>query len=198
MNLVLATNNNNKVIELKCLLKSYDINLLSLNDFPHIKDIKETGSTFTENALIKAKTVYDIIKIPCLADDSGLEVEYLNNRPGVYSKRYAGKGASDTDRIRKLLHELRGLPDDNRKARFACSMVLMDKNKTSTIIGFCNGLITNRPIGKNGFGYDPVFFIPDLGKTMAQISRRRKNMISHRANALKQINKILIQSYGLK
>ncbi len=192
MKLIFATKNADKLHELKSLLKGYKIQLLTLNDFPDIKDIKETGSSFMENALIKAQKVYNHLKIPALADDSGLEVEYLDNRPGIYSKRYEGKNTTDRDRIDKLFEELKGAPFNKRKARFVCAMALVDEKNCSKVTGFCNGFISEKPIGKNGFGYDPVFFLPDLKKTMAQLSTGQKNIVSHRANALKQIKEILI------
>lgn len=197
MKMIFATNNIHKAKELRSLLTGHNIDLLTLNDFPNIKDIKETGSTFTENAVIKAEKVYNIVKLPTLADDSGLEVEYLNNRPGIYSKRYAGKNADDKDRIYKLLKELKDVPPHKRKARFVCSMVLKDKKNIFKVIGACNGYISEKSAGTNGFGYDPIFFLPDLNKTMAQLNPAQKNTISHRANALKQIKKLLIQSYKL-
>ena len=201
MKIIFATNNIHKAKELRSLLANYNMNqeihLLTLNDLPDIKEIKETGSTFTENAMIKAEKVYSLTKLPTLADDSGLEVEYLNNRPGIYSKRYAGKNADDNDRINKLLKELNNVPPYKRKARFVCSMVLIDKKTTFKLMGFCNGYITEKSKGTNGFGYDPVFFLPDLNKTMAQLSPKQKNTISHRANALKRIKEILVQSYKL-
>ncbi len=197
MKMIFATNNIHKAKELRSLLANHNIELLTLNDFPNIKDIKETGSTFSENAVIKAEKVYNLVKLPTLADDSGLEVVYLNNRPGVYSKRYAGKNADDKDRINKLLKELKNILPHKRKARFVCSMVLIDKKNIFKVTGFCNGYITKKSAGTNGFGYDPVFFLPDLNKTMAQLSPKQKNTISHRANALKRIKEILVQSYKL-
>ncbi len=191
MKLVFATKNIHKAYELKSLLKGYDIQLLTLNDFPDFKDIKETGSSFIDNALIKARKMHSYLKMPVLADDSGLEVEYLNNRPGIYSKRYAGKNATDKDRINKLLGELKNVSFNKRKARFVCAMVLKDKKDCFKVTGFCNGFVAEKPVGGNGFGYDPVFFLPDLKKTMAQLSTGQKNTISHRANALKQIKEIL-------
>lgn len=199
--MIFATNNIHKAKELRSLLANHNMNqeihLVTLNDLPNIKDIKETGSFFTENAMIKAEKVYNLTKLPTLADDSGLEVEYLNNRPGIYSKRYAGKKADDKDRINKLLKELKNVHPYKRKARFVCSMVLKDKKNIFKVIGFCNGYIAQKSAGTNGFGYDPIFFLPDLNKTMAQLSPAQKNTISHRANALKQIKKLLIRSYKL-
>ncbi len=195
MKLLLATKNEHKLQEIQNLLPS--IQLLSLNNFHQIPDIRETGSTFLEKALLKAKTIYQKLHIPVLADDSGLEVLGLNNGPGVFSKRYAGENATDQDRIKKVIHELRRVPSYQRQARFICAMVLYDKGKIFEIEGFCHGEIVMKPVGKNGFGYDPIFFMPDLKKTMAQLSMKEKNVISHRANALKKIKDILEYEYEL-
>ena len=192
MKYIFATNNIHKVSELQASLSSCNIELLSLKDYPDIPDIEETGSTFLENALIKAKTIYKLFKIPVIADDSGLEIEYLDNKPGIYSKRYAGINAADRDRIRKVLSELKNVPLKQRRARFVCSMIIINKKKSFQTTGFCNGYIAEKPAGTNGFGYDPIFFLPDLNKTMAQLSPLEKNIISHRANAVKKIKNILI------
>jgi len=194
MRLVLATYNIHKVWELRNLLKKNNIEILNLNHFSEIKKIKETGKTFMENAFLKAHAVQRYVKYPVLADDSGLEVAYLGNRPGVYSKRYA---RTDNERINKILGELKKVPFEKRKARFVCAMVLVDPKECHQVIGCCNGYIAEKPVGHNGFGYDPVFFLPDLKKTMAQLSTGEKNVFSHRANALKKIKEILIKNYEL-
>lgn len=195
MKLLLATKNEHKLQEIQKLLPS--IQLLSLNHYPQIPDIQETESTFLGNALLKAKTIYQKLRIPVLADDSGLEVSGLNNGPGVFSKRYAGEKATDHDRIKKVIHGLRHVPSYQRQARFICAMVLYDKGNIFEVEGFCHGEIVMKPVGKNGFGYDPIFFMPDLRKTMAQLSMEEKNVISHRANALKKIKDILEHEYEL-
>ncbi len=196
--LIVATKNTHKMDEIKNILSFKGVELLSLNDFKNLPDIKETGKTFYENALIKAKTINKYTGIPTIADDSGLEVYYLNNSPGIYSARYAGKNSKDSDRIQKLLKELDGVPQNKRDARFVCSMVLVDKQKVFNVTGFCEGTITDKPKGNNGFGYDPVFYLKDIGKTMAQLSMKQKNSISHRANALKKMKEILKEEYNLK
>ncbi|MDD5066080.1 MAG: RdgB/HAM1 family non-canonical purine NTP pyrophosphatase [bacterium] len=189
MKLLFATKNLHKLQEVEKLLDG--LRLFSLNDFPDIPDVKENGKTFLENARLKAESIHKKLKVPVLADDSGLEVEALNNGPGILSKRYAGHQATDTDRIRKLLKELKDTPLAGRKARFICSMVLLTEKRTYQVCGYCHGFISFSPVGCNGFGYDPVFFLPDLDRTMAQMSMDEKNRISHRANALKKIKNIL-------
>lgn len=201
MKIVLATNNQHKITELNHLLADAfpdtSIEILSLNDFPAIPETEETGKTFSENALLKAETIFKKLKLPVIADDSGIEVSALNNRPGVLSKRYAGPSASDQDRIKKLLKELKGVPWIKRDARFVCSMVLLDRSKKFITNGYCHGYIAERAKGKNGFGYDPVFFLPDMNKTMAQLSLKQKNILSHRANALKKIINIIREHYEI-
>ncbi len=197
MKLVVATKNIHKLNEIKELLKSYRINIFSLLDFKNYPEIKETGKSFYENAYLKARSINKYTMLPTLADDSGLEVEALNNKPGIFSARYAGENASDFKRIKKLLKEMKDIPFEKRKARFVCCMVLIDGRRVFNVTGFCEGFIATKPYGKNGFGYDPVFYLPDLGKTMAQLEMEEKNIISHRANAIKKIKEILIEEYNL-
>lgn len=195
MQLLLASRNGHKLHEIRQLVPG--VRLLSLNDFPDIPDIEETGATFLENARLKAEALYRALRTPVLADDSGLEVPALDNRPGVLSRRYAGENASDKDRIAKLLEEMRGLALVRRRARFVCSMVLLLGRKEYQVCGFCDGLISSRPRGLGGFGYDPVFLLPDVNRTMAELSLEQKNSVSHRANALRKIKEILDTRYGL-
>jgi len=197
MKLVIATKNLHKLKEIKEILNLKRVQIFSLNDFKNFPEIKETGKTFYENAYIKAKAINRYTNLPALADDSGLEVKALNYEPGIYSARYAGKNASDSERIKKLLNKMKGIPFERRKARFVCCMVFIDGRKIFNATGFCEGYIATRPAGRNGFGYDPVFYIPDIGKTLAQLAPEQKNIISHRANAVKKIREILIQEYKL-
>lgn len=197
MKLVIATKNPHKLKEIKEILNFSKVQIFSLNDFKNFPEIKETGKTFYENAYIKAKAINRYTNLPALADDSGLEVKALNYEPGIYSARYAGKNASDSERIKKLLNKMKGIPFERRKARFVCCMVFIDGRKIFNATGFCEGYIATRPAGRNGFGYDPVFYIPDIGKTLAQLAPEQKNIISHRANAVKKIREILIQEYKL-
>lgn len=180
--IVFASNNEGKIKEIREIFGNYGIKILSMRDVGFLDDIEESGSTFLENATIKARAVYSKIGGMVLADDSGLEVDYLNNAPGVFSSRFA---KNDEKRIDKLLKLLEGVPDDKRKARFVCSMVLLgDNDKKIEAQGVLDGYITKEKFGRNGFGYDPVFYLPDYKKTMAEVSCDIKNKISHRARAL--------------
>lgn len=197
LNLVIATKNQNKLKEISQILNLKGVKILSLLDFGNLCDIEEKGKSYYENAYLKAKEANKYTGLPSLADDSGLEVEILNNEPGIYSKRYAGLNASDEERINKLLFKLKNFPFEKRRARFICHLVLVDGEKIFNTMGLCDGFIGFKPEGKNGFGYDPVFFLPDLNKTMAQLSLKEKNIISHRANALKKMREIIINEYKL-
>lgn len=183
--LVVATANQGKLSEIKSLLRDMPFEVISMKEVGMNKDIAETGSTFEENALIKAKTVFETTGNIVLADDSGLEVDYLNGAPGIHTARYAGDGASDTAKIKKLLSELEHVPLEKRTARFVCAAVLMLEDRSYfTVRGECEGYIAFEPIGSNGFGYDPIFYLKQYDKTMAQISDETKNKISHRGKAL--------------
>jgi len=191
--IILATRNKHKLKEIKYLLNFKDIDILTLNDFDNIPEVEESGKSYYENAYLKASLINKLTNFPVLSDDSGLEVEFLGNRPGIYSKRYAGKNGTDKDRIMKLLNELEGVEFKNRRARFVCCAFFVYNKKIFNVIGFCDGFIAFEPKGKNGFGFDPVFYIPELGKTMAQLSFEKKNIISHRANAFKKIREIILK-----
>jgi XTP/dITP diphosphohydrolase len=189
--LVAATKNKGKLLEFKNMLERESFKIVSLLDFPNI-EIFETGKTFNENALLKATTVVKKTGYPALADDSGLEVTALNGKPGIFSARYAGVNATDEDNIKKLLSEMKNIPANQRQARFVCSLALVFPNgKTILEQGTLEGFITDKPRGEKGFGYDPVFFIPALGKTLSEISTDEKNRISHRAKALSKLKKRL-------
>ncbi len=191
--LVIATKNHGKFLEFKKMLGPAKFNIISLLDFTNI-DIEETGSTFDENALIKASTVCQKTGLPTLADDSGLQVPILNGEPGIYTARYAGEGATDKDNIEKLLKNLTGVPLDKRQAQFVCSLALVfPEGATFLERGILEGLITLSPRGTGGFGYDPVFLVPEINKTLAEISPDEKNRISHRAKAMEKIKKHLIE-----
>lgn len=182
--ILIATTNKNKVWEIKEILLSImpEVEFLNLNDFPKVKEPEENGKTFFENALIKAKYYYSIFKIPVITDDSGLEVFALNGEPGVKSARYAGPNSTQKDLIEKLLTNLKGKTD--RRAKFVCVAVFM-YNKDNYIFaeGTVNGIITNKPRGNYGFGYDPVFIPDGYDKTFAELGPEIKNKISHRRNA---------------
>ncbi|WP_423364612.1 XTP/dITP diphosphatase [Mycoplasma sp. P36-A1] len=188
--IIVASNNQKKIKEIKEILLKYDIKVLSLKDVNIDIDIEENGSTFIENAMIKAQAIYDITLMPVIADDSGLQVEALNNEPGIYSARYAGEQKNDEDNMNKLLDNLKNVT--NRKARFvaAIAFVINDKLKY-TVEGYLDGEIIDNKIGDYGFGYDPIFYIPSLKKTSAQLLPEEKNKISHRAKALEKIELII-------
>ncbi|MBW1917951.1 MAG: XTP/dITP diphosphatase [Deltaproteobacteria bacterium] len=195
--LVIATHNPGKVRELQLLLKKLGINLMSLQNFPDLPEIIEDGPTFAANAQKKARAVARATGFPALADDSGLEVAALGGRPGVHSARYAADRTypdppTDQDNYLKLLEELADIPWDQRQAQFVCEMVLAfpDSQMVSTQ-GTCKGMIALKPQGQQGFGYDPVFWLPQYGCTMAEIDLDLKNQISHRAQALKEMKSII-------
>jgi len=185
--LVLATGNPGKVNELANMLSPLNINVLPQSDF-NVDEVAETGTTFVENAIIKARHAAKITGMPAIADDSGLEVDGLNGAPGVYSARFAGKSASDQDNIDKLLNELADNP--NRKARFWCVLVLMRHADDPTPL-ICSasweGEITQTQNGEGGFGYDPVFFVAEQNCTSAELTKAQKNAVSHRGQALKKL-----------
>jgi XTP/dITP diphosphohydrolase len=188
--IVLATGNKGKIKEFSGLLKGVFGRILSLNDLESPPEVVEDGKTFRENALKKAHAVAAYSGIPALADDSGLVVDALGGKPGVYSARYAGEGATDRDNIAKLLSELRSI--ENRKARFVCVLALVTpEGKEIVTEGACEGVILTEPRGEGGFGYDPVFFLSELGKTMAEIPPELKNRLSHRARAAESLIKLL-------
>ncbi len=186
--ILIATTNKGKVADFKTLLTPLGISVKSLLDYKDLIDIEETGATFTENAILKAEAMSKHFNTNVIADDSGLAIDALQGRPGVYSARYAGVEKNDQANMMKVLEELQGIPTNKRTARFHCVLALAIPNDvTKTVEGTCEGVIATSPIGDQGFGYDPIFFLPDIGKTMAQLSKEEKNQISHRANAFKQL-----------
>jgi XTP/dITP diphosphohydrolase len=192
MRLVLATQNKDKVREIKKLLSGLKIQILTVAEFKKTFKLKETGKSLEENALQKAEQVYRLTKLPALADDSGLEVEYLKGKPGVRSSRFAGEKATYLDNNLKLLKLLKHAPFQKRKAQFRCVMALkLNEKKVKLLEGKISGYISTERKGKSGFGYDPVFYIPKLKKTFAQLSLKQKNQISHRARALQKVKKYL-------
>lgn len=195
--IVLATGNAGKVREMSSLLSDFGFEVLAQSDF-NLIDAEETGSTFVENAIIKARHAAKETGLAAIADDSGLEVDALAGAPGVYSARYAGENASDEDNINKLLAQMQGIPSEQRTARFHCVLVLMrHENDPTPIIchGTWQGQILLERQGENGFGYDPVFWLPDLECTSAQLPAEEKKRLSHRGQALKQLFDILKQEH---
>lgn len=185
---VLATRNQGKVKEFNKLFSELGWEGISLANFEGVPEVIEDGETFEANAVKKAVTISTYLGLPAVGDDSGLEVDALGGRPGVYSARYAGEHATDEENWRKLLGELEGVPDEKRTARFRCTLAYVEPGKEPVIAtGACEGVIAREPAGTNGFGYDPVFYLPAEGKMMAQLSPEQKNQLSHRAHAMKRL-----------
>ena len=192
MKIVLATHNHDKEIELQHSLRGLDVDICSLSEYPDIGEIEETGTTLLENSLLKAHTVHDRTGLPTIADDTGLEIDALDGAPGVYSARFAGLNATYEDNVNKLLSVMENVPDDMRSARFRTVISYVDETQELWTEGFIDGRITETPRGNMGFGYDPVFYVPHLEKTFAELSTNEKNKISHRGIALQKLRKILI------
>jgi len=190
--LVLATRNRDKGRELAALLKDLGIRIRTLAEFPDAPEVVEDGETCEANAVKKAVAIARYTKLPAAADDTGLMVEALGGRPGVHAARYAGEGATYEDNWRKLLRELTGVPRERRGARFVTVAAVADpKGKVEVMQGTLEGLIAEAPAGAKGFGYDPVFFVPELGKTLAQLTPDEKNRVSHRAKAFAKVKELL-------
>ena len=189
--IVLATHNPDKKKEIMIALRELGVNILSLDNFPEIGEIEETGSTLLENSLIKARTVSAVTGKPAIADDTGLEVDALNGAPGIYSARYAGINVSYEDNVRKLLSEMSSFDMGSRTARFRTVVSFHSSNEELWTEGVIEGSITMNAIGKGGFGYDPVFRLRKTGKTFAEMTRQEKNRISHRGVALDNMRQLL-------
>ena len=190
--LVLATRNRNKVIELVALLGDLGITIRTLDEFPDAPDVVEDGDTCEANAVKKARAIAEYTGLPAVADDTGLEVDALGGRPGVYAARYAGEHATYEDNCRKLLLELTGVSPAQRTARFlTVAAIALPSGRVRVAQGVLDGMIAEEASGTLGFGYDPVFFVPELGKTLAQLSADQKNTISHRAKAFTQAKDLL-------
>jgi XTP/dITP diphosphohydrolase len=186
ISIVIATRNRGKTAEIREMLKDFPVNIKNLDDFGPIPEIEEDGDTFDENAYKKASVTARILGMPALADDSGLLVESLGGAPGVHSARYAGENATDKQRGEKLLKEMKD--KTNRKAAFECVIsIAVPSGPALTYEARCEGLITEEPAGQNGFGYDPVFFFPELNKTFAELTRTEKSRVSHRGKALGEL-----------
>jgi len=192
MKIVLATHNHDKEIELQHSLRGLGVEICSLSEYPDIGDIEETGTTLLENSLLKARTVYDRTGLPAIADDTGLEVDALDGAPGVYSARFAGADATYEDNLNKLLFSMEEVSEERRSARFRTVISFVDGNQELWTEGHIDGKIIDFPRGNSGFGYDPVFYIPQLEKTFAELSTEEKNKISHRGLALQKLRKILV------
>ena len=190
MRFVLATHNPGKLREMGEILKDFGIEVVSPRDLGLTVDVEETGTTFAENAMLKAKAICKAADLPAIADDSGLCVDALNGAPGVYSARYGGEGLDDRGRYMLLLSSLRGAP--TRAAHFACAVACAFPNgDTLTAEGRCDGSIAYAPLGEGGFGYDPVFLLPGTGKTFGQLTQEEKSAVSHRGRALREFSEKL-------
>ena len=189
---VLATRNRNKGEELAALLADMGVTIRTLDEFPDAPDVVEDGDTCEANAIKKARAIAEFTGLPAVADDTGLEVDALDGRPGVYAARYAGEHATYADNCRKLLLELKGVPRERRTARFVTvAAIALPSDGVRTAQGILDGLIAEEASGTLGFGYDPVFFVPESGKTLAQLSADEKNRISHRAKAFIRAKELL-------
>ncbi len=192
MKIVLATTNSNKLREFRTMLKDIGVTIISLDSFKGCPEVIEDGKSFAENALKKARTIAEYCGLVTVADDSGLEVDFLNSMPGIYSARYSGEKADDRKNNEKLLRKLSGVSRDKRGAQFRCVIAVVDPEAGEQVVeGSCRGIIIEEGRGSNGFGYDPVFFDEDSGLTFAEMKPQQKNLISHRSRAIKELKKIL-------
>ena len=198
--IVFATTNPGKVRELQHFFTNHSYKILSLNDFfekDNLPDVLETGSTFAENAAIKARAYFEMLKLPVIADDSGLVVPALNGEPGIYSARYAGENANDRENNKKLLSKLDGISKEQRRAYFVCELVLIDNKLEKLFSGQTWGEIIEQERGNNGFGYDPLFYLPELKKTFAELELQEKSRYSHRGKALRSLVDFLQQKKNI-
>ncbi len=186
--IIIATNNSGKAKDFDRLLNPFGYKVKTLADYPELGEVEETGSTFAENASLKAETISKQLNEIVIADDSGLIIDALNGEPGVYSARYAGSEKSDQKNIEKVLFKMEQVPGDKRTARFHCTLAMaIPGEETKLFTGEAEGYITTKPTGDHGFGYDPIFYTEVFQKTFAELTPDEKNQISHRANALKKL-----------
>ncbi|PLR83098.1 non-canonical purine NTP pyrophosphatase [Bacillus canaveralius] len=189
---IIATKNRGKAKEFENLFGPHGYVVRTLHDYPEIAEIEETGATFAENAVLKAESVAKALGKMVIADDSGLIVDALGGKPGIFSARYAGEEKNDDANIDKVLAELSGIKEEGRTARFYCALaVARPGHPTETVSGTCDGLILFERTGTNGFGYDPIFFVKEKNKAMAELEPEEKNQISHRARALQKLGEML-------
>ena len=189
LEILIATNNSGKIKEIKDILNNPKIKILDMKDFPSHPKIVEDGKTYQENAFKKARIISEYTGKICMADDSGLEIEYLKGKPGIYSARW---GKSDDERISKVLTLLEKVPPKERKAKFVCAATLVFPNgKVFEVKEECKGSIDFKPKGEHGFGYDPIFLVPEYGKTFAELGEKVKNQISHRGKAMRKMADII-------
>lgn len=193
--LIIATRNKDKVKEFNATLADLDIEILSALDFPELPEVVEDQDTLEGNARKKAETIYQATGLPTVADDTGLMVNFLEGKPGVFSSRYAGENATYSDNVNKLLAQMRDAAPDQRTAQFVTVLAFSADDHMHFFRGICQGIITEAPRGTLGFGYDPVFLVPEKGKTFAEMSLEEKNRISHRGRALKKFKEYLAEHF---
>lgn len=192
MKVVFATGNENKLKEIRQITHDMDIEIVSMKDAGFYADVEETGTTFEENAYLKASAIAKKCGMPTLADDSGLEIDYLGQEPGIYSSRYMGEDTPYPVKNAELLRRMEGVPDEERTARFVCAVCYVRPDGSSeTVRATMEGTVAYEPAGSNGFGYDPIFFLPERGCTSAELPPEEKNAISHRGKALRMMRDIL-------
>ena len=192
MKVIFATGNENKLREIRQITADMDIEIVSMKDAGYYTDVEETGTTFEENAYLKACAIAKKCDLPTLADDSGLEIDYLGKEPGIYSSRYMGEDTPYDVKNAELLRRMEGVPDDKRTARFVCAICYVRPDGTSeTVRATMEGIVAHRSAGANGFGYDPIFYLPERGCTSAELAPEEKNLISHRGKALRMMRDIL-------
>lgn len=191
--IIIATKNQGKVKEFEALLAPIGFRVQSLLDFPDSIDVEETGKSFEENAILKAEAIAMHYQRMTIADDSGLAIDYLGGKPGIFSARYAGPDKNDQANINKVLEDLSDVRTlEDRSARFICALAIsIPGKKTKTVVGTCEGYIATEPQGENGFGYDPIFILKNKNQTMANLTKEEKNQISHRAEALKKVIEVI-------
>ncbi len=192
MKIIFATGNENKLREIRQITENMGIEIVSMKDAGYYTEVEETGTTFEENAYLKASAIAKKCNLPTLADDSGLEIDYLNKEPGIYSSRFMGEDTPYPVKNAELLRRMEGVPDEKRTARFVCAICLVRPDGSSeTVRATMEGRVAYKSAGKNGFGYDPIFFLPERGCTSAELSPEEKNEISHRGKALRMMRDIL-------
>ncbi|NLM27977.1 MAG: XTP/dITP diphosphatase [Clostridiaceae bacterium] len=189
--LIVASKNYGKINEIKKILDGLPFEIISMKDAGFVPDIKEDGASFEENAMLKAQALFDLSDNMVIADDSGLEIDFLNGAPGIYTSRFAGESTEQSEKNRKIIYLLKGIEPRYRKARFVCSIAFVSENIKFTVTGTVEGQISEKPKGDKGFGYDPIFYVPEYGKTFAELPESIKNKISHRAIALQKLRKKL-------
>ena len=186
MRIIRATGNKDKVREINEILKGTDFDAVSMKEIGIDPEIVEDADSFEGNALIKARTVHELTKEYVMADDSGLCIDALDGAPGIYSARFCGEDSTYEEKFKKIFEMLKDVPEEKRTAQFVCAIAVVRPDGTSfTVRGECHGVLHEKPMGENGFGYDPIFYVPEFGMTTAQMSKEQKNMISHRGKALR-------------